>query len=142
MKLFGVIVLAAILSCFSGLAVTILLNQLIACRSDPAGCGLAQAYTVLAVPLEAVLVLIVFGIAVVFRNRLRAIAIVAIGLCVLAFSMIAVGLSSDMSSGRATKPDDILELLQLIVPFCVVVVTQWFLIRTYLLRRQAAEAAA
>jgi hypothetical protein len=142
MRLFGVIVLAAILSCFAGLAVTIALNQLIACRSDPAGCGLAEAYTVLAVPLEAVLVMIALGIAVLFRNRLLAIGIVAVGLGVLAFSTIVLGLASDASSGRTTRLSDILELLQIVVPFCAVVATQWFLIRAYLLRRKSAEATA
>lgn len=131
MKLFGVIVLAAILSCFAGLLVTIALNTVIPCSSDPAGCGMAQAYSIFAIPIEAVLVTVVLAIAVLFRNRLRAITIAAVALVALAWSMIVIGLASDMTSGRVTRFADVLEASQLILPFCAVVAAQWLLLRLY-----------
>ena len=134
MRLFGIVVFGAILSCFAGLAIAIGVNGLIICRSDPAGCGLAQAYSVFAVPIGAILAMIVFGIAVLFKNRLTSIRNAAIGLVVLAWSLIAVGLGSDLSSGRTTRLEDILDLLQLILPFTAVVATQWFVLKTYLNR--------
>ena len=78
--------------------------------------------------------MIVFGVAVLFKNRLTSIRNAAIGLVVLAWSLIAVGLGSDLSSGRTTRLEDILDLLQLILPFTAVVATQWFVLKTYLNR--------
>ncbi len=134
MRLFGIIVFGAMLSCFAGLAFAIAVNGLMICRSDPAGCGLAQAYSVFAVPIGAILAMIVLGIAVLFKNRLTSIRNAAIALVVLAWSLIAVGLGSDLSSGRTTRLADILDLIQLILPFTAVVATQWLVLKMYLSR--------
>lgn len=138
MRLFGVVIGSAVLACFAGLAVTIAFDQLIACRSDQMGCGMGEAYRIFFMPVAAVAVMVVFAVAMLFRNKIRAAGVAAVTLAVLALSTIVLGVGSDLSSGRTTKLDDILELLQVIVPFCAIVATQWFLIRVFLLKRVAA----
>jgi hypothetical protein len=141
-RLFGVIVLAGLLSGVVALGVTAAGIQFVQCRSDPAGCGMAAAFQVLAIPVYTVVLMIVFGLVMMFADRLRAIAVTAsilVGITVLLFF---IGILSDSITGRQTKPDDLLELLQLLMPYWVAVAVQWFVIRFYLMRRMANEVAS
>jgi hypothetical protein len=140
-RLFGIIVLAGLLSAVVALGATAAGIQFVPCRSDPAGCGMAAAFQVLAIPVYTVVLMIVFGLVMMFADRLRAIAVTAsilIGITVLLFF---VGILSDSVTGRQTKADDLLELLQLLMPYWVAVAVQWLVIRFYLQRRQAGATA-
>lgn len=139
MRLFGVILLAGLLSAVAAFAVTVAGIQIFACRSDAAGCGMAMAYQVLIVPVYAIVAMVAFGIA--FTNRLLAIAVTAAALVCLTVLLFVFGLASDVSSGRQTQASDVADLLQLLVPFWAAVAVQWFVIRFYLQRRLAGAAA-
>jgi hypothetical protein len=140
-RLFGVIILAGFLSAAAALAATIVGLQVFICRSDPAGCGMAMAYQVLLVPVYAIAAVIAFGIAMAFANRLRAITVTAFILVGLTVLLFVFGIASDASSGRQTNLSDVVELLQVLIPFWVTVAVQWFAIRFFLQRRVAGAVA-
>lgn len=141
MRLFGVIVLAGLLSAAAAAAITFAGLEIFTCRSDPAGCGMAAAFQVLAIPVYAVALMIVFGLALLFANRLRAIAMTASILVGITFVLFVIGLLSDSISGRQTRAADLLDLLQLLMPYWATVAVQWLVLRTYLTRRAAVAGA-
>lgn len=134
MRLFGVIVLAGLLSAGAALAITLAGLQIFTCSSDPAGCGMAMAFQVLAIPIYAVVLTIIFGLVMLFANRLRAIAVTAFILVGLTLVLFVLGLLSDVMSGRETRASDLLELLQMLLPFWAAVAVQWFVVRYFLTR--------
>ena len=126
MRLFAIILLAALLSLFAGLAATIAGSALIPCSSDPAGCGMGEAYRIFAVPVFVLIGMIAFGFTAPGRNRERAVRVTMKVLLLVPVFLIAFGLVADASSGKSTKSSDILEGLQLAVPFWGVILMQWF----------------
>jgi hypothetical protein len=140
-KLLGVILLAGLVSAAIAFGVTLAAIQLVKCRSDAAGCGMATAFQVLFVPVYAIVMMIASLIAMAFRNRLRALGVAALILVGATLMLFVVGLASDASSGRQTQAADIIELLQLLVPFWATIGVQWFVIRAWL-NRQSAGASA
>lgn len=142
MRLFFVILLAGLLSVLAGIAVTIGGSALIACSSDPAGCGMGEAYRIFAVPAYALIGMIAFGISAPGQGRERTVRITMKVLMLVPIFLIAFGLAADASAGKSTRGSDILEALQLAAPFWGVVVTQWFVVRGFLRRREQEHASA
>jgi hypothetical protein len=138
LRLFGIIVLAGLLSAGAALAITLAGLQILTCSSDPAGCGMAMAFQVLAIPVYAAVLTIIFGMVMLFANRLRAIAVTACILVGLTITLFILGLLSDVMSGRQTRASDFLELLQMLLPFWAAVVVQWFVIKYFLTRHMTA----
>ena len=141
MRLFVIILLAGLLSLFAGLAVTIAGSALIPCRSDPAGCGMGEAYRVFIVPLYIVIGMIAFGISAPGKNRGRALRMTMKVLILIPVFLIAFGLAADLVEGKMPRSADVLEALQLAMPFWAVVVTQWLVVRGFLRRRELERSA-
>jgi hypothetical protein len=143
MRLFAIILLAGLLSLFAGIAATIAGSALIACSSDPAGCGMGEAYRLFAVPIFVLIGMIAFGISAPGRSsRERAVRITMKVLLLVPVFLIAFGFIADISAGKSTRSSDILEALQLAVPFWCVVLLQWFVVRDFLRRRELERASA
>jgi hypothetical protein len=142
MRLFLIILLAGLLSAFSGLTVTIAGSALIACSSDPAGCGMGEAYRIFAVPVYIVIGMIAFGISAPGSNREPTVRMTMKVLLLVPFFLIAFGVASDLSAGKTIRWDNLIEALQLAAPFWAVVCTQWFFVRDFLRRRERERVAA
>lgn len=142
MRLFAIILLAGLLSLFVAIAATIAGSALIPCSSDPAGCGMGEAYRIFAIPAYVLIGMIAFGISAPGRDRERTVRITMKVLMLVPVFLIALGFAAGGSAGKTTKGSDILEALQLAVPFWGVVFTQWFVVRDFLRRRELERAAA
>ncbi len=120
-----------------GFGVMLAAGVIFTCRSDPAGCGLAQAYQTLFVLIEVVAVLLLFALSSIGKNRERIIRRTMLTLVLVPVILLFLGLASDISSGRSTKSGDIIEVLQLALPFWTIIVAQWWMIRAAIQRRAA-----
>lgn len=141
MRLFVVILLGGLLSLFAGITFTIAGSAVFPCGSDPAGCGMAEAYRLFAVPVFVAIGMIVFGIAAPGQGRERAIRIAMKVLLLVPVFLIAFGFVADASAGKATRVADVLDALQLAIPFWAVVVMQWYVVRDFLRRREQERVA-
>lgn len=141
MRLVLAIVIAILVSAIAGALATVVGSALIACRSDAAGCGMGGAYRILFVPVEAIAVVIVLTISAVGQNRERALRMTMKVLMLVPVLLVSFGILSDLSSGRATRADDVIEALQLAVPFWIVVLVQWVILRGVKRREQTMEAS-
>lgn len=142
MRLFLIILLAGLLSVFAGIAVTIAGSAVVPCSSDPAGCGMGEAYRIFAVPAYVLIGMIAFGISAPGQDRERRVRITMKVLMLIPIFLIAFGLAADGSAGKTTRGSDILEALQLAAPFWGIVFAQWFVVRDFLRRREQERAAA
>jgi hypothetical protein len=142
MRLFAVILLASLLSLFAGLAVTIAGSAVVPCSSDPAGCGMGEAYRVFAVPVYVLVAMIAVSLSAPGRNRERALRVVMKVLMLVPVFLIVFGFVADGSAGRSTPMSDVREALQLAAPFWGVVLMQWFVVRDFLRRREQERAPA
>jgi hypothetical protein len=138
MRLLVIILLAGLLSLFAGLAVTIAGSALIPCSSDPAGCGMGEAYRVFGVPLYALAAMVVFGIAAAGKDRQRAVRIAMKVMLLVPLFLIGFTVVADFSAGKAPRKADVLEAVQAAAPVWAVVLTQWFVVRDFI-RRRAQE---
>lgn len=141
MKLFGVILVAGLLSLIVGFGIMLASEGLAPCRSDKAGCGLSSAYQVFLVPVETVVVAIVMGLALLSARRLNAIRRMALTLILVPVFMLVLGLASDFYQGRSTQLADILSLVQTALPFCSIVLVQWLLLRGFVLQTEQRQSA-
>jgi hypothetical protein len=142
MRLFAIILLAGLLSLFVAIGATIAGSALIPCSSDPAGCGMGEAYRIFAIPAYVSIGMIAFGISAPGQDRERRVRITMKVLMLVPMFLIAFGLAADGNAGKTTRGSDILEALQLAVPFWAVVFAQWFVVRDFLRRRELERAAA
>jgi hypothetical protein len=142
MRLFFIILLAGLLSLFVAVAVTIAGSAVVPCSSDPAGCGMGDAYRIFAVPLYVAIGMIAFGISAPGRDRERRVRITMKVLMLVPVFLIAFGFAADASAGKSTRGSDVLEALQLAAPFWAAVVTQWFVVRDFLRRRAQEPVSA
>lgn len=141
MRLFLAIVIAILVSAIAGALATVAGSALISCRSDAAGCGMGDAYRILFVPAEVIVVVIVLAISAIGRNRERALRMTMKVLILVPVFLVSFGIISDLSSGRATRADDVIEALQLAVPFWIVVLVQWVILRSVKRDEQTMEAS-
>lgn len=141
MKLFGMIILAGIVSALVGGGVTLLESILIACRT-PAGCGFSEVHRVILVPIYMVLGMAVFAVAATRPQWSKAMFYALRLLVLIPVLLVVVGLAADAAPGAKTKQMDILNALQLAVPFWVVIVVQYRVIRRYLASSSRAHAGS
>jgi len=111
MKLFGVVLLAGLLSLIVGVGVTIAINAVAPCYSDKAGCGMAEAYRLFFVPGFALLGMVAFGFSAAGKNRERPLWLTLITLCLVPVFLFLFAVGSDLSSGRTTSKGDISDSL-------------------------------
>lgn len=142
MRLFGVVLLAGLLSLIVGVGVTIALNAVAPCYSDKAGCGMAEAYRFFFVLGFVLLGMVVFGISAVGKTRERPLWLTLITLCLVPVFLFLFAVGSDLSSGRTTSQSDISDSLLVALAYLSVIFVQWRLIRDFLRRREAALQAA
>jgi len=142
MRLFGVILLAGLLSLIVGIGVTIAINVIAPCYSDKAGCGMAEAYRFFFVPGFALLGMVAFGISAAGKNRERPLWLTLITLCLVPVFLFLFAVGSDLSSGRTTSKGDLSDSFLAALAFWSVIFVQWRLIRDFLRRREAAVQAA
>jgi len=142
MRLFGVVLLAGLLSLIVGVGVTIVLNAVAPCYSDKAGCGMAEAYRFVFVPGFVLLGMVAFGISAAGKNRARPLWLTLITLCLVPVFLFLFAVGSDLSSGRTTSQSDISVSLLVALAYLSVIFVQWRLIRDFLRRREAALQAA
>ena len=142
MRLFGVVLLAGLLSLIVGVGATIVLNAIAPCYSDKAGCGMAEAYRFFFVPGFALLGMIAFGISAAGKTRERPLWLTLITLCLVPVFLFVLAVGSDLSSGRTTSKSDMSDSLLAALAFWSVILVQWRVIRDFLRRREAALQAA
>jgi hypothetical protein len=142
MRLFGVVLLAGLLSLIVGVGATIVLNAIAPCYSDKAGCGMAEAYRFFFVPGFALLGMIAFGVSAVGKTRERPLWLTLITLCLVPVFLFVLAVGSDLSSGRTTSKSDMSDSLLAALAFWSVILVQWRVIRDFLRRREAALQAA
>lgn len=142
MRLFGVVLLAGLLSLIVGVGVTIALNAVAPCYSDKAGCGMAEAYRFFFVLGFVLLGMVVFGISAVGKTRERPLWLTLITLCLVPVFLFLFAVGSDLSSGRTTSQSDISDSLLVALAYLSVIFVQWRLIRDFLRRREASLQAA
>jgi hypothetical protein len=138
MRLVVIVLLAGLLSLFAGLAVTIAGSAVIPCSSDPAGCGMGEAYRVFGVPVYALIAMATFGLSAAGKNREGAVRIAMKVLLLVPLFLIAFSIVADLSAGKPLRSSDMLEALQAAAPVWAVILTQWFVVRDFL-RRRAQE---
>jgi hypothetical protein len=141
MKLFGVILLAGLLSLIVGIGVTIGLNAIAPCFSDKAGCGMAEAYRFFFVPGFVLLAMIAFGISAAGKGRERPLWLTLMTLALVPVFLFLLAVGSDLSSGRTTSKSDMSDSLLAALAFWSVILVQWRVIRDFLRRREAASQA-
>lgn len=142
MRLFGVVLLAGLLSLIVGVGVTIALNAMAPCYSDKAGCGMAEAYRFFFVPGFALLGMVAFGISAAGKSRERPLWLTLITLLLVPVFLFLFAVGSDLSSGRTTSKGDIADSLLAALAYLSVIFVQWRIIRDFLRRREAAPQAA
>lgn len=142
MRLFGVVLLAGLLSLIVGVGVTIALNAMAPCYSDKAGCGMAEAYRFFFVPGFALLGMVAFGISAAGKSRERPLWLTLITLLLVPVFLFLFAVGSDLSSGRTTSKGDIAVSLLAALAYLSVIFVQWRIIRDFLRRREAAPQAA
>jgi len=141
MKLFGVVLLAGLLSLIVGVGVTIGLNAIAPCFSDKAGCGMAEAYRFFFVPGFVLLAMIAFGISAAGKGRERPLWLTLMTLALVPVFLFLLAVGSDLSSGRTTSKSDMSDSLLAALAFWSVILVQWRVIRDFLRRREAASQA-
>ena len=142
MKLFGVILLAGLLSLIVGVGVTIAINVIAPCYSDKAGCGMAEAYRFFFVPGFALLGMVAFGISAAGKKRERPLWLTLITLCLVPVFLFLFAVGSDLSSDRTTSKGDLSDSTLAALAYWSVILVQWRLIRDFVRRREAVLQAA
>jgi len=142
MRLLVIVLLAGLLSLFAGLAATIAGSALIPCSSDPAGCGLGEAYRVFGVPIYVLIAMATFGLAAAGKNRQGAVRVAMKVLLLVPLFLIVFSIIADLSAGKPLRSSDMREALQAAVPVWAVILVQWFVVRDFLRRRAQEPSAA
>ncbi len=141
MKVFGVILLAGLISFIVGFGVTLAGSALLPCYSDKAGCGMGDAYRIFFVPIYVVIGMIGFGISAPGKARERPLKLTMFTLILVPVFLVLFAVAADISKGRSTFGAGMLEMLQIMSAFWVVIIVQWWVIRNYLRRRGTAVQA-
>jgi len=141
-RLFGVVLLAGLLSLIVCIGVTIAINAIAPCYSDKAGCGMAEAYRFFFVPGFALLGMVAFGISAAGKKRERRLWLTLITLSLVPVFLFLFAVGSDLSSGRTTSKGDLSDSTLAALAFWSVILVQWRVIRDFLRRREAAVQAA
>ncbi|EKS28098.1 hypothetical protein [Afipia felis] len=136
MKLLGTIIIAAIVAALLGGVVAVALSSLVACWQ--AGCALSGMQQFMLTPFYAGLGAVVFVVAAT-RKQWREAMFYALRLLMLVpVVLIVVGLAAG-NSPRAQIPFQLGSAVLLSIPFWVVIISQWWMVRRALVSREAAQ---
>jgi len=137
MKIFGSIILAAIVSALLGGVVTVALPTLVACAQ--VGCALSGTQQLALMPFYAGLGALVFA-AVALRKRWQEPLFYAVRLLLLIpVVLIVVGFAAGASPNAQMK-FEFGNALLLSIPFWVVIVSQWWMVRRAFISREVVRS--
>jgi hypothetical protein len=137
MKFFGTIILAAILSALLGGVATVALQSLAACLHG--GCALGGTQQLALMPFYAALGALVFAVAATRKQWREAVFYALRLLMLIPVVLIIVGFAAG-ASPRAHAKFEFGNALLLSIPFWVVIVSQWWLVRRALVLREAVRS--
>jgi hypothetical protein len=137
MKFFGTIILAAIVSALLGGVVTVALSSMVACWHG--ACALSGAQQVALMPFYAALGAVVFAVAATRKQWREAMFYAVRLLLLIPIMLIIVGFAAG-ASPRAHAKFEFGNALLLSIPFWVVIVSQWWMVRRALVLREAARS--
>jgi len=137
MKFFGTIILAAIVSALLGGVVTVALSSMVACWHG--ACALSGTLQVALMPFYAALGAVVFAVAATRRQWREAMFYAVRLLLLIPIVLIIVGFAAG-ASPRAHAKFEFGNALLLSIPFWVVIVSQWWMVRRALALREAVRS--
>jgi hypothetical protein len=137
MKFFGTIILAAIVSALLGGVTTVALSSVAACWHG--ACALSGAQQVALMPFYAALGAVVFAVAATRRQWREAMFYAVRLLLLIPIVLIIVGFAAG-ASPRAHAKFEFGNALLLSIPFWVVIVSQWWMVRRALVLREAVRS--
>lgn len=137
MKFFGTIIVAAIVSALLGGVATLALSTLAACWRG--ACALGGAQQLALMPFYAVLGAVTFAVAATRRQWREAVFYAGRLLLLIPVVLIIVGFAAG-ASPHAHAKFEFGSALLLSIPFWVVIVSQWWLVRRALVLGEAARS--
>ena len=137
MKFFGTIIVAAIVSALLGGVVTVALSSLVACWHG--ACALSGMQQLALMPFYAALGAVVLTVAATRKQWREAIFYAVRLLLLIPVVLIIVGFAAG-ASPRAHAKFEFGNALLLSIPFWVVIVSQWWMVRRALVLREAAHS--
>jgi hypothetical protein len=137
MKFFGTIILAAIVSALLGGVATVALSSLVACWHG--ACALSGTQQVALTPFYAALGAVVFAVAATRKQWREAMFYAVRLLLLIPIVLIIVGFAAG-ASPRAHAKFEFGNALLLSIPFWVVIVSQWWMVRRALVLREAVRS--
>ena len=136
MPLFLMVPLAAALSLGAGMSVVYVATHWLPRFDDAASVGMGEVFGILGTMFYAVVTMLVMGITLWRARSERAIKIAMIILLAPIAVILLVGITQ--GGARIDLAREAQGLLQFIVPLCLTVVVQWYLLRRHL--RQVGRA--
>ena len=133
MKFFGTIILAATVSALLGGVATVALQSLAACWHG--GCALSGTQQLALMPFYAALGAIVFAVAATRKQWREAVFYALRLLMLIPVVLIIVGFAAG-ASPRAHAKFEFGNALLLSIPFWVVIVSQWWMVRRAFVSRE------
>jgi hypothetical protein len=137
MKLFGTIILAVIVSALLGGMATVALSSIVACWHG--GCALSGTQQLALMPFYAALGAVVLAAAATRKQWREAMFYALRLLLLIPVVLIVVGFAAG-ASPRAHAKFEFGNALLLSIPFWVVIVSQWWLVRRALVSREAVRS--
>jgi len=135
MKFFGTIIFAAVVSALIGGAATVALSSLAACLQG--ACALSGTQQLALMPFYAGLGAVVFAVAATRKQSREAMFYAVRLLLLIPVVLIVVGFAAG-ASPRAHAKFEFGSALLLSIPFWIVIVSQWWMVRRALVLREAA----
>jgi hypothetical protein len=132
MPLFLMVLLAGVLSFGAGIALVYIATHWLPRFDDAASVGMGEVFGILGTTFYAILTMLVMGITLWRARSERAIKIAMFVLLAPIAVILLIGMSQ--GGGRIDIAREAQGLLQFIVPLCLTVTIQWFLLRHYLRR--------
>jgi len=137
MQLFGKIIVAAAVSALLGGVATVALSSLAACLHG--ACALNGTQQLALMPFYAALGAVVFAVAATRRQWREAMFYAVRLLLLIPIVLIIVGFAAG-ASPRAHAKFELGNALLLSIPFWIVIVSQWWMVRRALVLREAARS--
>lgn len=130
MRLFLMVLFAGALSLGAGIAVVYVATHWLPRFDDAASVGMGEVYGILGTIFYTVVTMLVMGITLWRTRSENAIWIAMLALLAPIAGILLIGITQSGASINLAREGQ--GLLQFIVPLCLTVMVQWFLLRRYL----------
>jgi hypothetical protein len=137
MKFFSTIIVASVVSALLGGVATVALSSLAACLHGT--CALSGTQQLTLMPFYAALGAVVFAVAATRKQWREAMFYAVRLLLLIPIVLIIVGFAAG-ASPRAHAKFEFGNALLLSIPFWIVIVSQWWIVRRALVLREAARS--